>query len=55
MKEKLLALWAKVQPWLDKAWAWSPFACGLVCGYFGKPIIQLAIDVAAKLIKTFLG
>ena len=55
MKDKLLALWAKVQPLADKLWAWSPFACGVLCGYFGKPIIKFAVDVAAKLLKFFLG
>lgn len=59
MKEKLLALWAKVQPWLSaagaKLWSWSPFACGMVCGYFGKPIIKAAVDMAAKLLKLLLG
>lgn len=55
MKATLLAAWAKVQPLLAKVYAWSPLACGIALGYFGKPIIKLAIDLGSKLIKALLG
>ena len=36
MKEKLLAIWSKVKPCWDKAYAWSPFACGVAVGWLLK-------------------
>lgn len=55
MKEKLLAVYAKVQPVVAKVYSASPFAVGLACGYFGKPIIQLAVSLAAKIIRLIVG
>ena len=55
MKEKLLLVWSFVRPCLSKMWAWSPFACGLIGGYFGKPVIKEAIVIAAKLMKLIVG
>lgn len=55
MKEKLLAIWSKVQPILAGAYAKSPLVAGIVLGYFGSPIIKLAIHVASSLIKWILG
>jgi hypothetical protein len=50
MKAKLLALWALAQPWLAKAYAWSPLAAGIVIGYCGHPIIKMALDALGNLI-----
>lgn len=50
MKDKLLALWAKVQPLLNKLYSWSPFVAGLLAGYFGHPFIKLAVALVKKLI-----
>lgn len=33
MYDKLLMLWIKLQPWVEKAYSWSPFVCGIVLGY----------------------
>jgi hypothetical protein len=55
MKEKLLAVWAKVSPLLSKLYNASPLLTGILIGYFGKPIIKLALDLAAAAIKQILG
>jgi hypothetical protein len=52
MKEKLLAVWAQVQALAAKAMGWSPLAVGIVLGYFGKPLINIAISLVADLIKA---
>lgn len=50
MKQTLLNAWSKVKPLLAKAYAMSPLACGIVIGYFGKPIISLALSLANKIL-----
>jgi len=50
MKDKLLALWVKAQPLVQKAYAWSPLACGIALGYLGHPLIKLALDALSKLL-----
>ena len=54
MKAKLLAVWAKVQPWLAKAYGWSPLACGIAIGYFGHGMIKAGVDAAVQIVKTIL-
>ena len=51
MESKLLALWAKVQPLLSKAYACAPFVAGLVVGYVCHPVIKLALSVVLKLLR----
>lgn len=55
MKQKLLTYWTAVQPYLAKAYGWSPLATGIVIGYFGKPILKMAVDAGASLIKMVIG
>jgi hypothetical protein len=50
MYDKLLALWLKVQPLVDKAYAWSPFLMGIAVGYLAHPFIKLALDLLLKLL-----
>jgi hypothetical protein len=33
----------------------SPFAAGLILGYFGKPIIKFALDMLLKLVHLISG
>lgn len=55
MKEKLLVLLGKLKELAAKAYAFSPLAVGIAIGYFGKPIITLALSIGAKLVSILAG
>lgn len=48
MKEQILA---KLKEYSQKAYSWSPFLCGCAVGYFGRPFLKIALDVAVPALK----
>ena len=47
----LLTIWLKIDSVFQKFLSWSPFIAGLCIGYFGHPLIELALKALGDLIK----
>jgi len=54
MKDKIMAVLGKAKDLMMKAMAASPLLVGIAIGYFGKPVIQLAIDAVMKGVHLLL-
>lgn len=52
MLQTLKNIWAKVEPYLAKAYSYSAVGVGIAIGYFGHGPIKLACDFVIGLVKV---